>query len=269
MEITLPLVLGYAGAVFTGLILGLLGGGGALLSIPVLVYFFHMDATAATGYSLFLVGVTATSGALHNVRRKAVDYKAALYYGIPSVTTVYLFRRFIVHRLPDIIFSTSYFTLTRDHLILFFLCLVMFGVAYRMITATEEAEMEENHTINHPVLALYAVVIGCFIGLVGAGGGFLMTPALTHFANLNIKKAIATSLLLVAVNSFIGFLGDMHSNLRMDWHFLLVFSVFSISGVLLGSYLNHRIHGLVLKKAFGWFVLGIAFIIIAKETRLF
>jgi uncharacterized membrane protein YfcA len=268
--VEINLVLGYAGAVVTGLVLGLLGGGGALLSIPVLVYFFHMDATVATGYSLFLVAIAATSGTVQNIRNKNIDGKAFLFYGIPSVTTVYIFRRFIIHQLPDIIFSTGSFSLTKDHLILFILSFVMFGVGFKMINATDEAvDGGPLHAKHYVLLVLYAIAVGCFIGLVGAGGGFLMTPALIYFAGLDMKRAIGTSILLVGVNSFIGFLGDIHSSLQMDWRFLILFSLFSVTGVLAGTYFSHRIDNRKLKISFGWFVLLLGVYIAGRETMHF
>lgn len=255
------------GAVATGLVLGLLGGGGALLSIPVLVYLFHIEASIATGYSLFVIGIAASSGALQNIRRRYVDYNAALYYGIPSVITVYIVRRFVIHELPTVFFHIGSFAVTKDRFILFLLSTVMFGMAYKMLIADKfETETEKEHSINHPLLILYAVIVGCFLGLVGAGGGFLMTPALVYFANLNMKKAIGTSLLLVAVNSFIGFLGDVHSSVSMNWRFLLVFSAFCVSGVLLGSYWGHFIDNQKLKKGFGWFIIITGIYIWVRET---
>jgi uncharacterized protein len=264
MEINL--LLGYAGAVLTGLILGLLGGGAALLSIPVLVYFFHLEASVATSYSLFLIGIAASSGALQNIRKKTIDYQAALYYGIPSILTVYVLRRFVIHRLPDVIFSTPAFSLSKDQLILFFLSMVMFGVAYKMIKTANVAEETGTGKTYHAILIIYAIMVGCFIGLVGAGGGFLMTPALIFLAGLDMKKAIGTSLLLVAVNSFVGFLGDIHSSLNLDWNFLFIFSIFSVSGVFAGTYLTSWIDSQKLKKSFGWFVLFLAIYIVVREA---
>lgn len=260
------LILGYIGAVLTGLVLGLLGGGGALLSIPVLVYLFHLPASLATGYSLFLVGITASSGAVQNIRKKLVDYHAVLYYGVPSTLTVYGMRRFVIPALPEQIFTIGSFTLDKNHLILFVLSIVMFGAAYKMITTEHEEEKEAPAGgINRVQLALYAVLIGSFLGLVGAGGGFLMVPALIYFAHLPMRRALGTSLVLVAANSFIGFLGDVHSNANMDWKFLLLFSAFSIAGVFTGTYLQRHIHAGQLKKYFGWFILLVAVLMVVKE----
>lgn len=259
-------ILGYAGAVGTGLILGLLGGGGALLSIPVLVYLFNLPAATATGYSLFLIGVTAMGGALENIRKQLVDYRAALYYGIPSALSVYSVRRFLIPALPNQFFTLNNFTLDKDHFILFLLILVMLIAGYKMIK--HNAPVKDEHAgeaIDVTKLATYAILIGAFLGLVGAGGGFLMIPALVLFAHLSMRKAVGTSLLLVALNSFIGFLGDVHSNPAMDWTFLFAFSSCSIAGVLIGTYLHRFIHGDAMKKYFGWFIVSLAVLMIIKE----
>ncbi len=259
------MILGYAGAVLTGLVLGLLGGGGALLSIPVLVYLFHIPASVATGYSLFLVGITASSGALQNIRKKSVDYRAILYYGFPSVITVYAVRRFLIPNMPEIIFSSSGFILNKNDLILLFLSVAMFAAGIRMLKSDDRVGNKEKHQLNLPLLFLYAVLIGAFLGLVGAGGGFLMIPALVYFANLTMKKAVGSSLVLVAINSFIGFLGDIHSSQTMDWSFLLTFSAFSITGVLAGHYLGHFINEQKLRKSFGGLMIVIGVFVVVKE----
>ncbi|MBP6730726.1 MAG: sulfite exporter TauE/SafE family protein [Chitinophagales bacterium] len=259
-------ILGYIGAVVTGLVLGLLGGGGALLSIPVLVYLFNLPASIATGYSLFLIGITAMGGALENIRKQLVDYKAAVYYGVPSALAVYSVRRFLIPALPHTFFTVNNFTLDKDHFILFLLVLVMLIAGYKMIRHNPPPKDEHTgEVIDVPRLAMYAVLIGSFLGLVGAGGGFLMIPALVLFAHLPMRKAVGTSLLLVSLNSFIGFLGDVHSNPAMDWTFLFAFSSCSIAGVLAGTYLHRFIHGDAMKKYFGWFILILAVTMIVKE----
>ena len=175
-------------------------------------------------------------------------------------------RRFVIPALPQHILTLGSFTLDKNHLILFVLSAVMFGAAYKMITAVPDEEREVSTAgIDHIKLPLYAILIGSFLGLVGAGGGFLMVPALIYFANLPMRKALGTSLVLVAANSFIGFLGDVHSNPHMDWKFLLLFSACSITGVFTGTYLQRHIQPGKLKKYFGWFILVVAVLMVAKE----
>jgi uncharacterized protein len=258
-------ILGYLAALFTGFVLGLLGGGGALLSIPVLVYLFKIEPTVATGYSLFLIGFSALSGVVQNIRKKHVDYNAALYYGIPSVITVFVVRRFVMPNLPSVIFTAGAYQLDKNHLILAVLCIVMFLAAYKMINANPPAGENVKHKTNHLNLAVYAIIIGAFLGLVGAGGGFLMVPALIYFANLTPKKAIGTSLLLVSVNSFIGFIGDLRSHNSFDWKFLLAFTAVATCGVLLGHQAAGKFDNEKLRKYFGWFIFIVAMIMIAKE----
>lgn len=257
-------VLGYFGAFLTGLILGLLGGGGALVSIPVLVYLFHIEASVATGYSLFLIGVTASSGAVTNLRKKTVHLPTLLYYGIPSIISIYCTRRFVMPAIPDVVFQLGTYLVTKNNFILTLLSVVIFGVAFNMLRTNKSATENEPH-IDYIKLTATAVFIGAFLGMVGAGGGFLMIPALIHYANLDMKKSIGTSLVLVAMNSFVGFWGDVHSSTNLDWQFLFTFSSFSVVGMFAGSYWAGKTDNTLLKKYFAWFMLVVGSYILAKE----
>lgn len=260
-------LIGYAGAVLTGLVLGLLGGGGALFSIPVLVYIFHLPASKATAYSLFLVAVTASVGAVQNVRKQLVDFKAVLYYGVPSVIAVYIVRRFVMPNLPDVFFTIGDYPVDKNHFILFILSVVMFSAGYKMSKAplVQEGETQVNRPVDFFRLSIYAILIGSFLGLVGAGGGFLMVPALVLFGQVPMKKALGTSLVLVAVNSFVGFSGDVNANVEMDWKFLFYFCALSIAGLFAGSALQQVINSHQLKKYFGWMMMLVGVGILIKE----
>lgn len=259
-------ILGYIGALLTGLVLGLLGGGGALLSVPTLTGFFGLSAAVATGYSLFLVGVTASSGAVQNIRKKMVDFSAVLWYGIPSLVTVFCIRRFVLPAIPHEIFTVGSFTLDKDHLILLLLSVAIFIAAYKMIFAKPPAESDsEPRSLSHSKLVMYAVLLGTFLGMVGAGGGFLMTPALMHYANLDLKKAIGTSLVLVAVNSLVGFIGDLSINPHIDWLLLTGFSAFSVTGVFIGHALQAKVPTQKLRIMFGWALVAIGVYMVFHE----
>lgn len=267
MEVNI--VLGYIGALLVGFVLGMLGGGGGMLAIPVLVYLFHIQPTTATGYSLFLVGVAALSGAFQNLRKKMVDFGSALYYGVPSVISVYLMRRFVIHRLPDTLFNIGTYQVGRDNLILVIFAMVMFAAAYKMIFTGEVEEHTGTPTLaDRARLVFYAILVGIFSGFVGAGGGFLITPILIYQARLPVKKAIGTALVLIAANAFIGFMGDLSANNNIDWKFLLTFASFSIVGVFIGSRVGEKVHNKHLKQYFGVFIIVIAIWIIIRETLL-
>ncbi len=261
-------ILGYLGAVLTGLVLGLMGGGGALLSVPVLYYLFHYDAALATAYSLFLVGVAASSGAIQNIRKGLVHFQTAFWYGVPSLITVFMVRSLVIPNIPKVIFTIGSFTLDKDHLILFVLAIVIFIASYKMISgpAPDQQTAEPPHATHYPRLIPYAIAVGAFLGLVGAGGGFLMIPALVHFANLDMKRAVGTSLVLVAVNSFVGFLGDLSHSPQLNWLFLAAFSACSVVGVFIGHYLAGLIDGQRMRVYFGWLMLAIGIFIVFKEV---
>jgi uncharacterized membrane protein YfcA len=258
------MILGYIGALLVGLTLGLLGGGGSILTVPILVYLLGTNPVLATAYSLFVVGSTSLVGAIRNMAKGMVDIKIAVVFAVPAFIAVYLTRRFLVPAIPDEIFTVGNFTLTKDLGIMLFFALIMLAASYSMIKGRKESVASESKKLNIPLIVLEGFIVGVLTGIVGAGGGFLIIPALVLFANLPMKRAVATSLLIIAVKSLIGFLGDVQ-NLEMDWPFLLTFTAISIVGIFIGIYLNKYVNGKSLKKAFGWFVLIMGIYIILKE----
>lgn len=258
-------ILGYFGALLIGLVLGLTGGGGSMLTVPILVYIMLIDPVIATGYSLFIVGTTSIFGAFQNFRKGLVDIQKGFIFAIPSFIGVYLTRSFIVPIIPNEIITTSNFTLTKGTFLMLFFAVIMFLAAMSMLKKKkiEVAEIAEKEA-STLVLMLQTFIIGIVIGLVGAGGGFLIIPSLVLFAKLPMKKAIGTSLFIIAMNSLIGFIGDIQ-NLEINWLFLLSFTAISIIGIFLGTFLNKFINENQLKKGFAYFVLIMAFIILYKE----
>ncbi len=263
MEITE--IFGYIGALFVGIVLGLIGGGGSILTVPVMVYLFSLNPVAATGYSLFVVGTTALFGAVRNMKKKLVDFKTALIFATPAFIAVYLTRRFVLPAIPEMLFDIGDFEFTKSIAIMIFFAVVMLAASITMIrNKNTEPEEGKKVTYNYPLIILQGVFLGFVTGAVGAGGGFLIIPALVLLAKLPMKKAVATSLLIIAVNSLIGFTGDL-STLEIDWKFLLIFTAISIVGIFMGVKLSTFIDGKKLKKGFGWFVLLMGIYIIYKE----
>ena len=259
-------ILGYVGALLIGVVLGLIGGGGSIMTVPILVYLMYVNPVTATAYSLFVVGVSALIGAFQNFKKGLVDFKTAVIFSIPAFLAVYLTRRYLVPAIPDELFTIGDFLVTKDIAIMIFFALIMLLASVSMIMNNKKVSNEDATIVyNYPLIVLEGAVVGLLTGIVGAGGGFLIIPALVLMAKLPMKKAVATSLLIIAIKSLIGFLGDVE-NLDIDWYFLLFFTLLSVIGIFIGTYLSNFIEGKKLKKGFGWFVLAMGVYIIYKEV---
>lgn len=333
------LIAGYIAAVVIGFTLGLIGGGGSILTVPVLVYLLHINPVLATAYSLFVVGISSTVGAFNYMRKGLLNYKTAIIFAVPSFIAVFLTRRFLVPAIPDELFSIGKldittellfivvlivamlmvalvslnriyqgdkkhvkafllvtpaaimvflvrqflipripdnlivigdFHLSKDMGIMLFFALIMLLSGFSMIRKEkikEDTKEDKGLSFNYPLIVVEGAVIGTITGIVGAGGGFLIIPALVLLAGLPMKMAIGTSLLIIAVKSLAGFLGDL-SNQSIDWIFLLSFTGLAIIGIFIGTYVSKFIDSQKLKKAFGWFVLIMSIYIILKELSL-
>lgn len=260
---------GYLASVLIGVSLGLIGSGGSILTVPVLVYLFGVDAVAATAYSLFIVGLTAFFGSFNYFLKGLVNVKTAIVFGIPSIIAVFLTRAYLVPIIPLEVFSIGEFAVTRSNLLLLLFAIMMIVSAYSMIKPTKNI-IEEDHNItkqkfNYPVILIEGFVVGIITGLVGAGGGFLIIPALVLLSKLPMKEAVGTSLVIIAAKSLLGFLGES-SETVMDWMVIGKVSLLAVIGIFIGGYLSKKIDGKKLKPAFGWFVLVMGFYILAKET---
>jgi len=259
-------IIGFAAAILFGISLGLIGGGGSILTVPVLVYILGVNPVLATAYSLFVVGSTSLVGAATYMKKGLVNYKTALVFAIPSFIAVFLTRKFLVPALPDPLFTLGEAIITKNIGIMVFFALIMLAASYSMITAKKCVDCDEDEPVvfNFPMIALEGSVVGVITGIVGAGGGFLIIPALVLLAKLPMKMAVGTSLLIIAAKSLIGFLGDL-STQTIDWQLLLIFTALSIVGIFIGSALSKKINEKVLKTGFGWFVLIMGIYIITKE----
>ncbi len=259
-------IIGFGAAIVIGISLGLIGGGGSILTVPVLVYILDIDPVLATAYSLFVVGSTSLVGAGTYMKKGLVNYKTAMVFAVPSFSAVFLTRKFLVPSLPDPLFTLGEAIITKNIGIMVFFALIMLAASYSMIFAKKCVDCDEEAPVsfNFPMIALEGSIVGVITGIVGAGGGFLIIPALVLLAKLPMKMAVGTSLLIIAAKSLIGFLGDL-STQSIDWQFLLIFTGLSIVGIFIGSALSKKINEQILKTAFGWFVLIMGIYIITKE----
>jgi uncharacterized protein len=261
MEVTE--ILGYIGALIVGLVLGLIGGGGSILTVPLLVYLLGYSPIIATAYSLFVVGSSSLVGVVQKHRKKLVDFKTGIAFSFPSFLAVYFSRRYFVHAIPETLFAVGDFSVTKNMAIMIFFAIIMIFASVSMIKNTKD---DHHIYVNQPYYKTFiqGLIIGTITGIIGAGGGFLYVPALVLWANLPMKKAVGTSLVIISMNSLIGFMGDLH-NLYVDWKFLLSFSFLTIIGIIIGGSLSKFVSNNLLKKAFGYFTLLTAFYIIYKE----
>lgn len=260
-------VIAYIATAFIGISLGLIGGGGSILTLPVLVYLFGVNPLLATSYSLFVVGATSMIGTIGNYRKGLVDIKAALIFGSASVLTVFLIRKFIVPFIPHDLFMIGNYQVTSSLVTMVVFGVLMLSASISMIRSshTRDQEKECKNCAKFFRLSGYGITIGVITGLLGAGGGFLLIPSLIFLLKLSMKKAIGTSLMIIAFNSLIGFAADL-SHFNMDWLFLLTITGIAIAGLFIGNVIGTRIPGANLKKGFGWFVLIMGIYIILKEV---
>lgn len=259
-------IAGYIAALFIGISLGLIGGGGSILTVPVLVYLFGISPILATSYSLFIVGSTSLIGSFNSWRKGLVDFHTAFLFGISSIITVFNTRKIIIPHIPENIVIGN-ITLHFSILTMVLFAVLMLVASISMIKTKHVETTGKRHKTNFGKLILYGVGIGLVTGFLGAGGGFLLIPALVLLLRLPMKKAIGTSLFIIALNSLAGFMGDT-GHFKTNWIFLFTISAIAIAGVFVGGLLGKSINSAKLKKAFGWFVLAMGIYIIIKEIWL-
>ncbi len=262
-------ILGYISAVLIGLSLGLIGGGGSILTVPILVYLLGIEAAeTAPAYSLFVVGTASLIGAVIKHKQGFIDVKTAAVFGIPAIVAVYVTRRFLVPAIPDVLFTVDNFIFTKRLFVMGLFAILMILASASMIKKRKEIIQSEERIFNYPLILIEGILVGILTGLVGAGGGFIIIPALVMLSNLPMKKAIGTSLAIIAAKSLLGFLGDL-SVITIDWKLLIGFTALAVAGIFIGHRLSNKINGAKLKKGFGWFVLVMGIIIIIKETLIY
>jgi uncharacterized protein len=330
--------IGFLTAIIIGFTLGLIGGGGSILTVPVLVYMFQIEPVIATAYSLFVVGISSSVGALNYMKKGLMNYKTAIIFAVPSFLAVFLTRKFLVPAIPEQLFTIGKLDITTDLLFILMLIIVMLGVSLLSLNKTFRSSKKhlkafllvtpaaimvfvvrqfifpmipedlvvlgdftltknigimvffaiimffssfsmirgqiklakgnetgsEGLSFNYPIIVLEGLIVGSITGIVGAGGGFLIIPALVLLVGLPMKMAVGTSLLIISVKSLLGFLGDI-GNQEIEWTFLIAFTGLAVLGIFGGTYTTKFIDGNKLKKGFGWFILVMAIYILVNE----
>jgi uncharacterized membrane protein YfcA len=261
-------LIGYLAFIFMGLIIGMMGSGGTIITVPILVYLFHINPNLATTYSLIIVGITSMMGSISYIKNKQVHFKIALLFSIPSIISVFITRNWIVPNLPDVI-SFKSIILSKSQYIMVIFAIFMLAAFYSIISSYLLRNKNRKIGIKkyYGLIPIEAILIGFITGLVGAGGGFLIIPSLMLFNKLPIKKAIGTSLVLIAINSTIGFFSTPNTN-ALNYIHILAFVILSIFGVFIGSKINNILKPEKLKLSFGFFILTMGLCILCKELLL-
>ncbi len=259
-------ILGYVASVLIGVSLGLIGSGGSILTVPVLVYLFGIDVVPATAYSLFIVGFSALIGSGAYFRKGLIDLNTAVLFGIPSIVGVFLTRKWILPAIPKT-FAIAGWQIEKNWMLLVLFAILMVLSSLGMIRKSSPKISAESFTGARRYVLIFfeGMVVGIITGMVGAGGGFLIIPALVFLSGLPMKQAVGTSLIIIASKSLIGFLGESESTI-IDWPFITTVSSFAVAGIFLGMYISKKIEGERLKPVFGWFVLFMGLYIITKEV---
>lgn len=253
---------GYFLCLFIGFSLGLIGGGGSILAIPMLVFFFGIDPVIATTYSLFIVGLTAVSGSIDHYRMRNIDYKTVLLFGIPSVIILFITRRWLMGLIPSTIFRTDSWVLSKALFIMITFSIAMLIAGWSMIRRKSYTHSPEK--LSYSRLILQGCITGAITGFIGIGGGFIIVPSLVLFAGLPMKRAIGTSLVIITVNCLVGIIGNIEVVESLNFVFLSILSALAIIGILIGTWSLRFIPDKQLKPIFGWIVLVLSVVIFVR-----
>ena len=257
-------VAGYSLAVLMGLTLGIIGGGGSILTVPILVYLLGVSPVKATAYSLLVVGLTALVGAWRYHLQSLINVKVGLYFAVPSVLGVWLARAYLLPILPAELITTPGLTLTKDAFVMILFSALMLLVAYFMLRPRPNPTNAASG-LNYWLIGAEGFGVGVFTGIVGAGGGFLIVPALVLLARLPMKEAVATSLAIIAAKSLIGFTGDLQAGFRPDILLTVIFTGLTIFGMLAGVRVTRFASDAHIKKAFALLVLVLGAAILTDQ----
>ena len=252
-------------AILIGFILGFMGGGGSILAVPIFVYILDVNPIEATAYSLFVVGITSLIGAHKHYKLGNIDFKVGMIFAIPSFIGVFSSRRFVIPNIHDEIFVYGDYVLTKEIFVMVFFAIIMLLASLSMLF--KKSVLKQTKEIQNFKIIADGLFVGLITGIVGAGGGFLIIPTLVLLSGIDMKKAIGTSLMIIAVKSIFGFLGEWGS--EFDWQLLISFTAIAVIGVFVGVYFSKFFNSQKLKKSFGVFVMLMAVVIMLKEIYVF
>ena len=252
----------YVIAGIIGVSLGLMGAGGAIVAVPAFVYIGGIPPTLATGYALFVVAVATAVGAIQYLRAGLVDWRSVGAFGVTTLVSIALIRRFLLPTLPEQ-FTLLQTTMSTNMVLMLAFAGILIGAGVAMLKSKPKPHSDEPAHLGR--LTTFGLIIGIVSGFLGVGGGFLMTPALVLWANIDMKKAVGTSLVLISGNGLVGVAADLSGDVQYDWPFLLTFTALTTIGIVVGTILSKRIDGQKLKVGFGYFVLTLGAVVLLRE----
>ncbi len=264
-------LLGFVASLAMGLALGLTGGGGSILTVPILVYLFSIGTLQATTYSLVIVGVVALWGAWSAYKSGDLHLKRALAFGIPGVLGVVASRRLLLPALPNEM-SLFDFTFSKDSVLLISFSILMLLASGSMIrsalqSGASKAQDPIGKDASTVLLTLCGLAVGLLAGFVGAGGGFLIVPALVSIGRLDMRQAVGTSLFVIALQSLLGVLGDFEALAKMNLGLFAMVTTLALLGMSFGTRFRKHLSQKKLKLGFGFFVLVMGSLILFGELR--
>lgn len=253
-------ITGHLLALLIGLSLGLIGGGGSVLAVPILIYVLGLDAKTAIAMSLAIVGIVSLIGVIPHWKLGNVNLKTAISFTPPAMLGAFLGARLAA--LPFI----------NDTVQLVCFAVMMLVASYFMIRKPTErtndrielSAPKHQHTYSWLAIILEGLSIGTITGFVGVGGGFAIIPALVLLGKIPMKEAIGTSLLIITFKSATGFIGYLNQ-VAIDWNLMLTFTTVAVLGVIWGAYFSSKIQGAKLQQAFGYFLIAVAIFILVKR----
>lgn len=261
-------IVGLIASFLMGTTLGILGGGGSILTVPILVYLFKITPAVATGYSLLIVGISSLMGGLVHIKKGNVNLGVAFLFALPSLVGVNVSRGLLLPNIPEVIADLGFLVLTKDIVVMISFAAIMVAASYTMIKSKAyKPRLEATSGTKPSRMILQGLIVGIIAGFVGAGGGFLILPSLVLLAGLSMRAAVGTSLVIIAFQSLLGFLGDVLRGYAMDWNLLLLVASFAVAGIFLGSVISSKFDEQKLKTAFGWFVLIMGISIILEQIK--